>query len=343
MKKTFLSLLALAAMVVSSNAQVRQTSLWIDNGSGVFGQISASLVTTPQTYQLPATGGTLAVDVAGGYLPLSGGTMTGAIDMGTKNISNGGIFTATSFVGALTGNASTATALATARNINGVAFDGTADITVTAAAGTLTGATLASNVLASSLTSVGTLTGLTMGGDITLGAHDLTSTGTISATTFTGALNGNANTATSAGKLTTARNINGVAFDGTADITVTADAGTLTGTALNSTVVGSSLTSVGTLTSLTVGGTLTTNGAHILSTMTQVVAANATTIDDTHEYYIIPSNAGTPVAVTITGTTTGRLIIVKNLNAAPTSGAIAVPPGSTALFVYDGAAWQPLF
>lgn len=37
----------------------------------------------------------------------------------------------TSFTGALTGNASTATKLATARNINGVAFDGTADITVT--------------------------------------------------------------------------------------------------------------------------------------------------------------------------------------------------------------------
>lgn len=63
-------------------------------------------------------------------------------------------------VDSLTGNASTATALETARTINGVSFDGTANITVTAAAGTLTGATLASNVLASSLTSVGTLAGL---------------------------------------------------------------------------------------------------------------------------------------------------------------------------------------
>jgi hypothetical protein len=39
----------------------------------------------------------------------------------------------------ITGNAGTATKLATARNINGVAFDGSADITVTADAGTLTG------------------------------------------------------------------------------------------------------------------------------------------------------------------------------------------------------------
>ena len=73
-----------------------------------------------------------------------------------------GALTATSFVG----NASTATALATARTINGTSFDGSANITVTAAAGTLTGATLASGVTASSLTSVGTLTGLTVSGNI---------------------------------------------------------------------------------------------------------------------------------------------------------------------------------
>ncbi len=73
-----------------------------------------------------------------------------------------GALTATSFVG----NASTATALATARTINGTSFDGSANVTVTAAAGTLTGATLASGVTASSLTSVGTLTGLTVSGNI---------------------------------------------------------------------------------------------------------------------------------------------------------------------------------
>lgn len=55
----------------------------------------------------------------------------------------------------ISGNAATATALQTARTINGTSFDGTANITVTAAAGTLTGATLASGVTASSLTSFG--------------------------------------------------------------------------------------------------------------------------------------------------------------------------------------------
>lgn len=57
----------------------------------------------------------------------------------------------------ITGNAGTATALQNARTINGVSFDGTANITVTAAAGTLTGGTLNSGVTASSLTSVGTI------------------------------------------------------------------------------------------------------------------------------------------------------------------------------------------
>jgi hypothetical protein len=44
----------------------------------------------------------------------------------------------------ITGNAGTATKLASARNINGVAFDGSADITIPtgAAAETLTGTTL---------------------------------------------------------------------------------------------------------------------------------------------------------------------------------------------------------
>jgi hypothetical protein len=60
-----------------------------------------------------------------------------------------------------TGNAATATALQTARAINGVNFDGTAAITVTAAAGTLSGSTLAAGVTASSLTSLGTIASLT--------------------------------------------------------------------------------------------------------------------------------------------------------------------------------------
>jgi hypothetical protein len=57
----------------------------------------------------------------------------------------------------------------------------------------------------------------------------------------------NQNTTGSAATLTTPRAINGVAFDGSAPITVTAAAGTLTGTTLAAGVTGSSLTSLGTI------------------------------------------------------------------------------------------------
>ncbi len=79
----------------------------------------------------------------------------------------GGLTWAAPVATSCTGNSATATALATARAINGVNFDGTAAITVTAAAGTLTGTTLKSTVVTSSLTSLGDLGGLTVDGDAT--------------------------------------------------------------------------------------------------------------------------------------------------------------------------------
>jgi hypothetical protein len=96
-------------------------------------------------------------------------------------------------------------------------------------------------------------------------------------------LTDNAITATTATKLTTARNINGVAFDGTKDITVTstADAGTLTGTILKSTVIGSSLTSVGTIASLTTGAITNSGklivGASSAASASAVLEASSTT------------------------------------------------------------------
>ena len=68
--------------------------------------------------------------------------------------------TATGFTGPLTGNASSASVLSPGREINGVAFDGSQNIAVTAAAATLTGDTIKSTVLNSSLTSLGTITSL---------------------------------------------------------------------------------------------------------------------------------------------------------------------------------------
>ncbi len=97
---------------------------------------------------------------------------------------------------------------------------------------------------------------------------------------------GNAATAT---KFATARNINGVAFDGSADITITANASTLTGTSLPNTVTGSSLTSVGTITAgiwsgttiaLAKGGTGATTAAAALTNLGAEASANKSTATD---------------------------------------------------------------
>jgi hypothetical protein len=68
---------------------------------------------------------------------------------------------ANQFIGAtLSGNAATATRLATARTINGVNFNGSNNIVVPANADTLTGTTINGSVTLSSLTQVGTLSSL---------------------------------------------------------------------------------------------------------------------------------------------------------------------------------------
>lgn len=183
------------------------------------------------------------------------------------------------FTGQLNGTASSATKLATARNINGVGFDGTENITVKASTtnrllrGTyLTGANFdgsqeitwdvdatSSNVIGKIVArnstggfSAGTITA-TFVGDLT--GNVSASSGTsrfnvVEANEFIGAtLVGNARTAS---QLVTPRRINGVNFDGTGDITVTAAAGTLTGNTLNPSITQSGITQLGTLVTLNV-------------------------------------------------------------------------------------------
>ena len=232
-----------------------------------------------------------------------------------------------------TGSAAT---LTTSRNINGVAFNGSADITVTAAAGTLTGTELNSTVVTSSLTSVGTLNGLTVNKSTTGTALSITASnaapygGTATwqfvgngniggvgswiqfpdSTLQTTAYTGNATTATT---LQTARNINGVSFNGSADITVTAAAGTLTGTTLNSTVVTSSLTSVGTLTSLS-SGAITTTGTLALNA-SGGITTNQTTFPLVNTTATTVNFAGAATALNIgasTGTTTVNNMLKVN-------------------------------
>jgi hypothetical protein len=127
----------------------------------------------------------------------------------------------------------------------------------------------------------GNLTGLHTGAVVGNVTGNLTGnvTGDVTGTLY-GPLVGNADTAS---RLLVAKDINGVAFDGTQSITITASADTLYGTSLNSTVVNSQLTSVGTLTNLTVtntitgsvsgnAGTVSSISTHLLSDLSDVAA-----------------------------------------------------------------------
>ena len=140
----------------------KQTALTAGAGSGISisgGTISATGLTTSN---LSSTAGITNAQLANSTTILGsttitlGGTITSVT--GLTSVSS------TGFTGALTGNASTATTLATARNINGSPFDGSANITIVADAGTLSGTTLKSTVTSSSLTGVGTITSGTWNG-----------------------------------------------------------------------------------------------------------------------------------------------------------------------------------
>jgi hypothetical protein len=186
----------------------------------------------------------------------------------------------------------------------------------------LTTSNLASNAaitnaqLAYSSTTLGSTT-MTLGGTVT----SVTGLSSVSSTGFTGALTGNASTAT---KLAATKNINGVAFDGSADITIAADANTLTGTTLASNVVNSSLTSVGTITSGVWSGTtiaVAKGGTGLTSpgTSGNVLTSNGTTwVSST------PSGVNTITYTSATSYSTGGTISGTTLTL---SAASATNPG----------------
>lgn len=135
---TTLSNLTVAGLVKTTSGGVLSSALLLD------ADITSGTIANNKLVNSSITIGSTSISLGGTSTTLAGLTSV----------------TSTTFVGALTGNAFTATALATGRTINGTTFDGTSNITVTAAAGTLTGTTLNSSVVTSSLTSVGLLSSL---------------------------------------------------------------------------------------------------------------------------------------------------------------------------------------
>ena len=181
--------------------------------------------------------------------------------------------------GSLVGNATSATFLENPRTINGVSFNGGSNITIKSSTTNklikgdyLTGSDFdgsseitwavdatSSNIIGKVVVrnssggfAAGTITADLVGavtGNVTVASGTSTFNRVIANEFIGPTLSGNAFSAT---KLVAARTINGVLFDGTANVTVPASAQTLTGTFINPSVAESNLSTVGLLTSLNV-------------------------------------------------------------------------------------------
>ena len=116
-----------------------------DSYGRVTGVVSASVQDASTSVKGIASFDSGDFSVSSGAVSIKSGGVDNAqlanssVTIGSTSVSLGGTITSvsglssvtsTSFVGALTGNASTATALQTARTINGTSFDGTANITI---------------------------------------------------------------------------------------------------------------------------------------------------------------------------------------------------------------------
>lgn len=261
-----------------------------------------------------------------------------------------GVITANGFVGPVTGTASSATKLATTRNINGVAFDGQSDITILAASpyaltigtglngGSFTGSSAVTisakltdststtdSTTAASATAVKSAydlanaalpkSGGTMTGTLAMGSNNITGTGVIQATTFNGALNGNATTATT---LQTSRTINGVGFDGSAAITIKASTTNTLGLGANL-VFSSGTTWDGGTAGITIG---------LNPILTSVTSINGTSISN----FITSSTTSLPNVTSINGTNVSSFLtsVPSTLTGITSVNGVSVPASGTA-------------
>ena len=134
-------------------------------------------------------------------LQRTGGTMTGDINMGAKNISSAGTITATTFSGNLNGTINTATTattqtagdnstkVATTAYVDAASTDQTAAEVTSTATGNIQ-ATTVQAALAELENEKLAKAGGTMAGDINMGANNISSAGTITATKFSGNVTG---------------------------------------------------------------------------------------------------------------------------------------------------------
>jgi len=326
-------------------------ALYIFNGTAWVAVGSSGTVTSVTgTSPVVSSGGTTpAISLASGYGDTQNpyASKTANYVLAAPNGSNGApTFRALVAADVPTLNQNTtgsAATLTTSRNINGVAFNGSADITVTAAAGTLSGSTLNSGVTASSLTSVGTLASLATSGDVTVGGN-LTVNGTtttVNSTTIT-VDDKNLELGSVASPTDTTADGGGITLKGDTDKTwnwvnatdawtssehidlasgkavYIAGTSVLNGTTLGANVVNSSLTKVG----LTTAGFVKTDSSGNLTADTntytrKVTAAGAASSGTT---IVVNHALGTWVTAQLFETSTGAQVEVDVTNASTSGG-----------------------
>jgi hypothetical protein len=208
----------------------------------------------------------------------------------------------------VSGNAGTATKLATPKNINGVAFDGSADITIPSAAGTLTGTTLNSSVTGSSLTSVGILTDLTVSNPIL------------------GSITGNAATATLANRVTTNADLTG-------PVTSIGNATTLSAGAVTTAIIAD-----GAVTNVKITDVA---AAKVTGTLS---VANGGTGQPTYSngQLLIGNSSGNTLTKATLNAGTGISITNGNGTISISNTAVVVPSGTTTgdMLYWNGSAWM---
>lgn len=303
------------------------TNIMIANSSITIGSTSISLGGTSTT--LAGLTSVTSTTFVGALTGTASGNLVSGGALGTPS---SGILTNCTFPTLNQNTTGSAAFLTTGRTINGTSFDGSTNITITAAAGTLTGTTLNSTVITTSITTIGTLiagavpttlltgtiTNAQLAGSIAfskLVGSDITTIGTLSA--------GAVPTTLLTGTITNAQLAGLIAYS-KLSLTGTILNADLAGSIAASKLVGTDITTVGTITTGTWNGTaITTLGA---ATGTSFAATGAITSSGTAGIGYATGAGGTVTQATSksTGATLNKLSGEITLNAAALAAATIV-------------------
>jgi hypothetical protein len=306
------------ASVVDFKATPTVNGVAIGTGSGTVTSVAVSGGTTGLTTSGGPVTGSGTITLAGTLAAVNGGT-------GASVYTVGDILYASSS-SALSKLAASTSGYVLTANGAGNAPSWQAVSVPTAAAGTLTGTTLATGVVTSSLTSVGTLTGVNTSGSLaSLGVT------TVSAYLGAGAAGTYPQTTFIVGNRPADNRVSQVIADrdsGSLTIRFLNDAGNVAGNILNASRSGATVgttTLSGTAINLEVGtGALQLNGN--AGTSGQVLTSNGTSLAPTWQV----ASAGAAAAGALTGTTLAANVVSSSLTSVGTLGTLAVTGNITA-------------